>query len=175
MELLRTERSLKLCFTPLYMLDQSDTKICYLNTRSLHKHIKDVGKDINFNFANIIIFTETRFSITDPDEMYNIDGYRLFRNDNNRHPGRPYGGTAVYSRVPLREGYPFAHNINGIEFTVIKTDCRPDLSVIRLYRSPQIVLSQLLSALRTILYENSSFQTIIIGDFNVNWMTESSR
>jgi hypothetical protein len=30
METLRTERSLKLCFTPLYMLDNSDLKVCYL-------------------------------------------------------------------------------------------------------------------------------------------------
>jgi hypothetical protein len=42
MEMLRTEHSLKLCFTPLYMLDYSELKICYLNARSLHRHIEDV-------------------------------------------------------------------------------------------------------------------------------------
>ncbi len=31
MEILRTEHSLKLCYTPLYNLDHSDLKICYLN------------------------------------------------------------------------------------------------------------------------------------------------
>jgi hypothetical protein len=49
MEMLRTENSLKLCFTPLYMLDHSDLKVCYLNARSLHKHIEDVQKDINYS------------------------------------------------------------------------------------------------------------------------------
>jgi hypothetical protein len=138
MEMLRTERSLKLCFTPLYMLDHSDLKVCYLNARSLHKHIEDVQKDINYSSTDIVIFTETRFSPLDPDEMYNINGYRLFRNDTSQFsgPGRPYGGTAAYSRIPLKEGYPHSHNISGIEFTIIKTESHQNLTIIGLYRSP---------------------------------------
>ena len=50
-------------------------------------------------------------------------------------PGRPYGGAAVYSRVPLKEGYPYAHNVNGIEFTIIKTESNPHLNIIGLYIS----------------------------------------
>ncbi len=42
-------------------------------------------------------------------------------------------------------------------------------------RSPQIVLSHLLDALRIIRDENSSSQNLVIGDFNVNWMVESER
>jgi hypothetical protein len=109
--------------------------------------------------------------------MYHINGYRLFRNDSSQFsgPGRPYGGTAVYSRIPLKEGYPHAHNISGIEFTIIKTESLPNLTIIGLYRSPSIALSRLLAALHTILDEDSSSQNIIIGDFNVNWMVESDR
>ncbi len=53
----------------------------------------------NYSSTDILIFSETRFSPLDPDEMYNIDGYRLFRNDISNYTGsrRPYGGTAVYS------------------------------------------------------------------------------
>ena len=93
--------------------------------------------------------------------MYHINGCRLFRNDNSQFSGsgRPYGGTAVYSRIPLKEGYPHAHNISGIEFTIIKTESHPNLTIIGLYRSPNIALSRLLCALRTI----------------VNWMVESDR
>jgi hypothetical protein len=159
------------------MLDHSDLKVCYLNARSLHKHIEDVRKDINYSSTDIVIFTETRFSPLEPDEMYHINGYRLFRNDSSQFsgPGRPYGGTAVYSRIPLKEGYPHAHNKNGIEFIIIKTESHPNLTIIGLYRSPSIALSRLLCALRTILDEDSSSQNIIIGDFNVNWMVESDR
>ena len=73
MKLLRNECKLDLCYTPLYMLENSDLKICYLNARSLHKHIDDVRKDINYLSADILIFTETRFSPHDPDEMYTIE------------------------------------------------------------------------------------------------------
>ena len=76
MEMLRTEHNLKLSFTPLYNLHHSNLKICYLNARSLHKHIEDVQKDINYSSTDVLIFSETRFSPLDPDEMYNIDGYR---------------------------------------------------------------------------------------------------
>ena len=44
-----------------------------------------------------------------------------------------------------------------------------------MYRSPSIALSRLLSALRTILDEDSSSQNIFIGDFNINWMAETDR
>ena len=48
MKKLRTERKLQLCFTPLYDIDKTRLKICYLNAHSLHKHIEDVRKDFNF-------------------------------------------------------------------------------------------------------------------------------
>ena len=176
MEMLRTEHKLKLCFTPLYMLDHNELKICYLNARSLHKHIQDVRKDINYCSIDILIFAETRFSPLDSDEVYNIDGFRLFRNDilNSRNE-RPYGGTAVYTRIPLVDGYPYSRNIDGIEFTIIKIEDRPDLAVVGTYRSPKIAISRLLAALRTVLSENSSSQNIIIGDLNVNWLIDTER
>ncbi|CAB4028716.1 Hypothetical predicted protein [Paramuricea clavata] len=158
MEILRTEQSLNLCFKRLYMLDQSDLKVCYFNARSLHKHIEDVRKDINYSSMDIVIFTETRNDVSQ-----------------GTGPGRPYCGTAVYSRVPLKEGYPYVHNVNGIEFTIIKTESNPHLNIIGVYRSPNIAISRLLSSLRSILDEDSSAHNIIIGDFNVNWMVESDR
>ena len=147
-EILRTEHSLKLCYTPLYNLDHSDLKICYLNARSLHKHIEDVRKDINYLSTDVLIFSETRFSPLDPDEMYSIEGCMLFRNDisNYSGPTRPYGGTAVYSRIPLLDGYPLGRIINGVEFTVIKTNHRPDPTIIGLYHSPKIAVSHLVIA-----------------------------
>ena len=72
MQLLRNEYKLDLCFTPLYMLENTDLKICYLNARSLHKHIDAIQKDIDYLSIDISIFTETRFSPHDPDGMYTI-------------------------------------------------------------------------------------------------------
>ena len=53
MELLRNECKLDICFAPLYMLENADLKICYLNARSLHKHIDDVRKNTNYLSADI--------------------------------------------------------------------------------------------------------------------------
>ena len=126
MQLLRNEYQLDLSFTPLYMLNHSDLKICYLNARSLHKHIEDVQKDINYSSADIQIFTETRISSQDPDEMYEIERFRLFRNDDTSECSRPYHGTAIYFKLPMLSGYPRAQNADGIEFTIMKTDQCPD-------------------------------------------------
>ena len=89
MQLLRNECKLDLCFTPSYMLENADLKICYLNKRSLHKDIDDVRKGTNYLSANILIFTETRFSPHHPDEMYTIDRYELFRNDETSNGKSP--------------------------------------------------------------------------------------
>ena len=97
--------------------------MCYLNARSVHKHIQYFAKDLNYSSSDINIFAETRFSSHDANGMYDISGYNHFRNDNlNPSDGlvRPHGGTAVYSKIPYLPGYPYCHNIHGIANTVIK-------------------------------------------------------
>ncbi len=91
---------------------------------------------------------------------------------NNR---RPYGGTIMYSKIPFVEGYPYNHNINGIEFTVIKVSSNNDLTIIAVYRSPRIPVTCLCSALLDIITHHTSHQNIIIGDFNVDWLVETQR
>ena len=136
MKTLRTERKLELCFTPLYNIDQASLRICYLNACSLHKHIDDIRKDFNFISADIAIFSEMRFSPFDDNNMYTIYGFQLFRNDGDmthHSNGRPYGDTAVYSKVPFVEGYPYRRNIDNIEFTVVKITTRQELTIIGVY------------------------------------------
>ena len=109
------------------MLENTDLKICYLNARSLHKHIDDVRKDINYLSTDILIFSETRFSPHDRDEIYTIEGYELFRNYETSNVTRPYHGTVVYSRLQMLNGYPYARNYHGIELTLAKTVEHPEL------------------------------------------------
>ena len=122
MQLLRNEYKLDLCFTPLYMLANTDLKICYLNARSLHKHTEDVQKDTNYLSADITIFIETRFSQNDPDQMCAIEGYKLCRNDETSNVNRLYHGTAVYSRLQMLNGFPCARNCHGIKGAVAKNN-----------------------------------------------------
>jgi hypothetical protein len=178
MQKLRTEKSLKFCYIPLYNLRQSDLKICHLNARSLHKHIDDVRKDFNYCNVDIAIFTETRFSPFDEDEIYKMNGFQLFRNDamfNQFSNTRGYGGTVVYSRVPFVPGYLDRQNLNGIELTVIKVTSRVDTTIFAVYRSPKVPIRNLCSALTNILQQHTSSQNIVIGDFNVNWLINTER
>ena len=69
MERLRTEGKLTLSITSLYETDQ----LCYLNTRSLHKHIQDIRKDFNYSSTSVNVFSETRFTHSDSDSMYEIN------------------------------------------------------------------------------------------------------
>ena len=178
MERLRTIAKLELCISPLYHITGSLLKLCYLNARSVHKHIQDLCKDFNYSSSDINIFAEARFSSQDPDDMYEISGYNLFRNDNANSTDelvRPYGGTAVYSKIPFFPGYPYCHNISGIEITVIKVMTHENWTILGIYRSPKVSERQLCEpiseVLNTILLDNS----IIIGDFNINWLIETER
>ena len=154
--------------------------MCYLNARSVHKHIQDLCKDLNYVSADINIFAETRFSFQDPDDMYYIPGYDLFRNDNSNssNVSRPYGCTAVYSKIPYVPGYPCCNNIHGIEITVIKITSLVDWTIIgiHVYRSPKVPVRQLCQAVAEILNSITPDKNIIIlGDFNINWLVETEK
>ena len=72
---------------------------------------------------------------------------------NNR---RPYHGTAVYSKLPFVEGYPYSNNINGVEFMVIKIQNYEHINIIAVYRSPQVPLGQPCSALQNVVDQTSN-------------------
>ena len=178
MERLRTSARLKLCISPLYEITGSVLKLCYLNARSVHKHIQDLCNDLNYLSADINIFAETRFSLQDTDEMYYIPGYELFRNDNSNssNASRPYGGTAVYSKIPYLTGYPCCNNIHGIELTIIKIISPVDWTIIGIYRSPKVPVTQLCQAIAETLNSiTPDDNVIILGDFNINWLVETER
>ena len=176
MERLRTTAKLKLCISPLYDITSSLLKLCYLNARSLHRHIEDIREDLNYLSADINIFTETRFSSKDNNDMYDIAGFVLFRNNLNSSNGsRPHGGTAVYSKVPYLPGYPYCHNIHGVEMTVIKLASLEDWTIIGIYRSPNVPVRQLCEAITEVLNNISPDNNIITGDFNINGLVETDR
>ena len=177
MERLRTTAKLKLCISPLHDITFSLLKLCYLNVRSLHKHIEDIRKDLIYLSADINIFTETRFNSQDNNDMYDIAGYVLFRNDNlnSSNGSRSYGGTAVYSKIPYLPGYPYCHNIHGVEITVIKLASLEDWIIIGIYHSPNVPVRQLYEAITEVLNNISPDNNNITGDFNINWLVETDR
>ena len=174
MQILRNEKQLKLSVTPIYQKDKTTFKVCFLNSRSLHRHIEDIRKDSNFSSIDVNIFTETMLRHVDKDCGYAINKYNFFRNDNQSvTPNiRPYGGTAVYSRIPFVAGYQLCQNTFGVELTVIKLTTIPLVTIVGVYRSPKVSIGLLRRALMQVLSLHSSTFNIFIGDFNVNWLNE---
>ena len=81
--------------------------------------------------------------------MYTINGYHLYRNDGYPpNTSRPYGGTAIYSRIKLMPGYPYFSNIYGIEVTIVKLLILPSVNMLGVYRSPSIPVQQMCTALK---------------------------
>ena len=177
MEGLRTEAKLHLCINPIYNADQVLLKVCYLNARSLHRHIEDVRSDLNYCSTDVNIFTETRFCHSDDESAYIIDKYSLFRNDGTITTNnlRPYGGTAVYSRVDYYPGYPYSCNSHGIEITAIRLMTAPHIHIFGKYRSPSVRIVQMCSALSNVLFSQASQLNVFIGDFNIDWLENAER
>ena len=63
--------------SPVYKADQLSFKLCCLNARSLHKHIDDVRKDLNYSSTDVNIFAETRYAHS-VNDICAIEGYIVY-------------------------------------------------------------------------------------------------
>ena len=81
----------------------------------------------------------------------------------------------VYSRIPYLPGYPYYHNIHGVEITVIKITTHEDWTILGIYRSPKVPARQLCQAMTELLNGISPDNNIILGDLNNNWLVETER
>ena len=73
MQRLRTEAALELRYTPLYKIDPSKIKLAFNNTRSLHKHFKDVQFEPNVLSADVVGFAESKLCTRDEDVHFALN------------------------------------------------------------------------------------------------------
>ena len=71
--------------------------------------------------------------------------------------------------------YPCIINTYNVELTVVKVANHEDWTIVGVYRSPQVSIRNLCIALSNVLTQHGAGKTIILGDFNVNWMAEDQR
>ena len=74
MEYMNKHNKLKLCYTPLHKMEGS-YKCSFLNTQSLHCHIKDVQANHTLKDSDVIMLCETCLSPHDLDTDYKIDTF----------------------------------------------------------------------------------------------------
>ena len=98
MEYLHNERQVDLCYTPVYVM--KELKCSFLNTRSLHRHIKSVKTNRNLCGADVVFLAETRLTVSDSIDSYQIQGFQIAcRNDQDwNEDHRPSHGIICYVR-----------------------------------------------------------------------------
>ena len=90
--------------------------------------------DLNYSSSDLCIFSETRLSHSEIDNDFSLDGYSLFRSDGTSTTNvRPFGGTAIYSRIDYYPGYPYFFTSNGIEITIMRFMIPPHVTIIGIY------------------------------------------
>ncbi|CAC5397939.1 unnamed protein product [Mytilus coruscus] len=114
MKRLRNERTLNLCYTPLYIIEDSKFKICFHNSQSLHLHIDDVKADDNFIASDVNMFVESQLCRKDKDSDYTIPGFQLYRNDFSIE--RTSYGSVIYIKDAFHPN-KIKQNFSTIEIT----------------------------------------------------------
>ena len=118
--------------------------------QSLFINTKDLHNDLNYSSSDINILAETRFNSQDPNDMYDISGYNLFQND-------------------------YLNSSN--EITVIKVMTCENWTIlgIHVYHSLKVSVRQLCEAISLVLNAILLDNSIIVGEFNRNWLIETER
>ena len=159
MERLRNDAKWDLLVSTVNNADQRLLTLCYLNTRSSHRHIEDVHKDLNYFNTDVDIFSETRFSHSGNDSMYNVDGCSLFRNGATplANNVRPFGRMTVYSLIYYYPGYPYSCNPR-VERTALRLMTAPHPYIFGTHHSPRVPVSQPCQALSDLICQSSQFK-----------------
>ena len=102
MEYLYKERKVQLCFTRVYMLD--GLKCSFLNTRSLHKHFRNVETDHNICASDIVFLAETRVISSDDSDSYQIQNFQIVCQNNQEwnKESRPPHGIICYVKDTIK-------------------------------------------------------------------------
>lgn len=75
----------------------------------------------------------------------------------------------MYSRLDYYPGYPFSSNRHGVEITILRFMIIPHITIVGVYSSPAVSVTELCNAIQEILDSLPTRVNIFIGDFNVNW------
>ena len=175
------ENSILESHLPFLYKDTSETfKVSFQNVRSLHLHIADVISDYNVKAANINMFVESALCSNDNNELYQIPGFHLYRNDFNPDGTRTPYGTAVYVKDNMQLILePSRCNYNHVEITLLKVN-KPinNLHIVAIYRSKSKVrISMFIDALKHLhstYIKDPNTPVLILGDFNVNLFENTS-
>ena len=174
MERLKTEALLEICYVPLYKVDPHKIKVAFNNTRSLHKHFKDIEFEPNVLSADVIGFAESRLCTRDDNSHFALKNFKLLRMDETGHDSanRPYHGLALYIKdyFEIQRIEKFHSDICEFMFVTMYSNMKRCFQVVYFYKFPKSTQINLRNDIQHHLIPLVDMHTklVIIGDFNID-------
>ncbi|KAK3087854.1 hypothetical protein FSP39_011503 [Pinctada imbricata] len=172
MKRLREEAKLELCYSSLYSIDLYHFKLAFNNARSFHKHFSDISIDPNILAADAIGIMESRLCNSDDNETYAIDGFEMYRCDQNIQTSgrRPSHGLVLYMKDDLECKKILRHSSDNVEFLLCQTSHSATgvVQIVLVYKSPACTLSHFKDTILKYLLPQVNLRksVLIFGDFN---------
>lgn len=153
-------------------------QIIHMNTRSIHPKIDELRHRFLIPSMDILCVTESWLNNQIPDNMINILGYSILRNDRQHKKG---GGTCIYinQRLQYIECMP---NLSQAEVEIqsvilsgngnMAQSFRP-IVIILIYRPPQGNHNKALDMIKHYVHsipDISKKEVVILGDLNWNYL-----
>ena len=177
MKRLRENACMKLCYEPLYLVEENRLKVAMNNARSYHKHFPDVSVDPNILAADVIGIMESRLCHVDENDTYRIHGYDIYRCDQQiqSRSRRPSHGLLLYVRNGFDCTEISQHSTNLLEFLFCHLihPLAGFLQLVLVYKSPSCTLQEFRGQiLRDLLPDlDIGKPLLIMGDFNFDIST----
>ena len=177
MKRLRENACMKLCYEPLYLVEENRLKVAMNNARSYHKHFPDVSVDPNILAADVIGIMESRLCHIDENDAYRIHGYDIYRCDQQMQSRsrRPSHGLLLYVRNGFDCTEISQHSTNLLEFLFCHL-IHPHagfLQLVLVYKSPSCTLQEFRGQILRDLLPDLDIRKplLIMGDFNFDIST----
>ena len=177
MKRLRENACMKLCYVPLYLVEENRLKVAINNARSYHKHFPDVSVDPNILAADVIGIMESRLCHIDAIDTYRIHGYDIYRCDQQIQSRcrRPSHGLLLYVRNGFDCTEISQHSTNLLEFLFCHLihPVAGFLQLVLVYKSPSCTLQEFRGQILKDLLPDLDIRKplLIMGDFNFDIST----
>ena len=178
MKRLRTSRQIHFLGEKL-VHDENKLIIASLNTRSLHKHHKDIMGDSVLKAIHVLVILESWLIQTDKTDDYCLPDFPfMIRLDigNQRHSfSRPHGGIVVYSKINTVLKAEIKRGKSHIVILEITKSNDSVLNVAIIYRHHSTKIEQFINMLEESLCTCSQQNDrVILGDFNIDRLKSSA-
>lgn len=144
----------------------------HLNIRSLLRKRPQIEILLSGSNLDFLAITETWLNDSVSSNLLSIEGYSVFRKD--RHGGKKGGGALLYMKKSLSS--TAIELTTPLECVGVEVRLSPEMSfnVITVYRPPDADQDFYLDFER-LIKSVADKETIIIGDFNVDWKSKPKR